>query len=155
MKALCCVLTMALSVVMVGGSDLFLRAQGLDGVHGINARSWDVVGTILLVTAFVGFVREIFFVDPDPVAEVKRQVARRVKQEERAEKARSEGTFGMVTRAIKLSDKSLEEVLRLAADCNLLDPLIKREDGGLTVHITGTPENVAAFIKKAHEGVGV
>ena len=60
MRTLASVLLIAVSAAMVMCSDLFIRARGLDGVHGIDAGSWDVVGTVLLVAGLWGFAVSVF-----------------------------------------------------------------------------------------------
>lgn len=63
MKALASVLMTALGAGMVLASDLLIRAQGLDNTHGIEAHSWDVAGTIVLIVGILGFVGMYLFDD--------------------------------------------------------------------------------------------
>ena len=60
MKSIASVLLIAVSAAMVLASDIFLRAQGLDGKYGIDARSWDIVGTVLMGVGIVAFVANAF-----------------------------------------------------------------------------------------------
>lgn len=45
------------SVTMVLLSDLLIRARGLDGKHGLDAHSYDVVGSIMLAIGLIAFWR--------------------------------------------------------------------------------------------------
>ena len=47
-------------LVLIGGamcfaSDFYIRARGLDGINGLNAQSWDVMSTIIVLVGLVGF----------------------------------------------------------------------------------------------------
>lgn len=63
MKALASVLMTALGAAMVLASDLLIRARGIDNTHGIEAHSWDVVGTIVLMLGMGGFLFSCLFDD--------------------------------------------------------------------------------------------
>ena len=60
MKSIASVLLIAVASAMVLASDIFLRAQGLDGKYGIDTRSWDIVGTILMGVGIVAFMANAF-----------------------------------------------------------------------------------------------
>lgn len=57
MKRLASVALIAVAAAMVLASDLLIRARGLDGTHGLNAWSYDIVGTVLVLIGTVTFVR--------------------------------------------------------------------------------------------------
>ena len=63
MKALASVLMAALGAAVVFISDIAIRARGLDGTHGINASSWDTIGTWMLVFGIAGFFWTVLFGD--------------------------------------------------------------------------------------------
>lgn len=42
-------------VVLVICSDLFIRAQGIDGKYGLNAQANDLTGTFLVIVGLLGF----------------------------------------------------------------------------------------------------
>lgn len=57
--AMASVMLAFVSLLTIMSSDLLLRARGLDKVNGIDAHSYDVVGTIMLLVALWGFVVSI------------------------------------------------------------------------------------------------
>lgn len=51
-----CALLVLVGAAMIAFSDLFLRAAHRDGINGINATSWDVTGTLIMLIGLTAFV---------------------------------------------------------------------------------------------------
>lgn len=56
MKILASALLILFAIAGDLASDLLIRARGLDKVNGINASSWDIAMSILLIIGMFGFV---------------------------------------------------------------------------------------------------